>query len=150
MVAPYKYYRVQDNSSATHFDDENGFIAGDSELPVKMFLPRNLSEKRDLFNALGRHLDWSDRTPSPFISVYADLETAEDSAIARVKQGRRGVFIAHIDIRPIGGLWYRHAPKLAKEIGLRIQPQASNNSEQEFIFLHHIPEEAVTEYVYFE
>ena len=147
-MAPYKYYRVHDNSSATHFDEENGFVAGDPELPLRMF-PRYLSEYQNLFNALGRHLDWSDRTPSPFISVYADLKTAVNSAFARVEQGKRRVFIAHIDIEDIEDLWYRHAPKLASEIGLRIQPQASRNSEQEFVFLHHIPEKAVTKYVYY-
>ena len=142
-MAPYKYYRVHDNSSATHFDGENGFIAADPQLPLRMF-PRNRSEYQNLFNALGGHLDWSDRTPSPFISVYSDLKTAENSAIARVKRGKRGVFIAHIDVEAIEDLWYRFTPKLAEEIGLRIQPQALRNSEQEFVFLHHIPGEAVT------
>ena len=148
-MAPHKYYRVHDNSSATHFDEENGFVAGDPQLLLRMF-PRDRSEYQNLFNALGRHLDWSDRTPSPFISVYADLDTAVNSAIARVNQGKRKVFVAHINVKDIEDLWYRHAPKIAREVRLRIQPQALRNSEQEFIFLHHIPGEAVTEYWYFE
>lgn len=147
-MAPDKYYRVQDNSSATHFDKEKGFVAGDPQLQLRMF-PRNRSECQNLFNALGRHLDWSDRTPSPFISVYADLETAVNSANARVNQGKKRVFIAYIDVGDIEDLWYRYTPKLAEELGLQIQPQALRNSEQEFIFLHHIPQEAVTEYEYF-
>ena len=147
-MAPLKYYRVQDNSSATYFDVDDGFVAGDPELPVRMF-PRNDSEERDLSNALDRHLDWYDTTPSPFISVYTDLDTARVSANARVKQGKRGVFIAHIDVKRIGGLYYRNVRGLADEIELEIQPQALNNSRQEFIFLHHIPEEAVTRKEYF-
>lgn len=142
-MAPYIYYRVHDSSSATHFDKEHGFVAGDHQLRLRMF-PRNRSERQDLFDALGRHLEWSDRTPSPFISVYADRDTAVNSAIARVNQGKRGVFIAYIDVEAIEDLWYRFTPKLAEEIGLRIQPQALRNSEQEFVFLHHIPGEAVT------
>ena len=149
MAAPVEYYRVQDNSSATRFDEENGFFAGDTQLQLKMS-PRNDSEYQNLFDALGRHLDWYDRTPSPFISVYADLETAEKSAEARVKRGKRGVFIAHINVEGIRGLSYRWVPKLADAIGLEIQPRAWRNAEEEFVFLRHIPEEAVTEYVYFE
>ena len=153
-MAPYKYYRVHDSSSATHFDKENGFVAGDPWLPLRMF-PRYRSEYQNLFNALGRHLDWSDRTPSPFISVYSDRDTAVNSANGRVDQGNRGVFIAHIDVEDIEDLWYRWTPKLAEEVGLRIPPQALRNSEQEFVFLHHIPGEdhipgeAVTKYEYF-
>ena len=142
-MAPSEYYRVHDSSSATHFDKQNGFVAGDPRLPLRMF-PRYPSEYQNLFNALGRHLEWSDRTPSPFISVYADWETAVNSASARVNRGKRGVFIAHIDVEDIEGLCYRWTPKLADEIGLRIQPQALRNSEQEFVFLHRIPGEVVT------
>lgn len=149
MAAPLEYYRVHDNSSATHFNKENGFFAGDTQLQLRMF-PRNPSEYRNLFSALDRHLDWSDRTPSPFISVYSDYDTAVNSAIARVHQGKRRVFIAHIDVEGFEGLWYRHAPKLAREIGLRIQPRALRNSEHEFIFFHDIPEEAMTGYDYFK
>lgn len=149
MAAPLKYYRVQDNSSATYFDKKNGFIAGDPELPVRMS-PRSDSEYQNLFEALDRHLDWYDRTPSPFISVYADLETAENCAIARAKKGKKGVIVAHINVKRTGGLSYRCVPKLADAIGLEIPPRASRNAEEEFIFLHRIPAEAVTEYAYFK
>ena len=145
MVAPVKYYRVHDNSSATRFDKVNGFRAGDTQLQLRMFSPRDRAEERNLSNALGRHLDWSDRTPSPFISVYADLKTAVNSAVARVKDGKREVFIAYIEVeRSESRMWYRQVPKVAEEIGLWIQPQAGENSQEEFIFLHQIPAEAVT------
>ena len=112
--------------------------------------PLNDSEYQNLFEALEKHLEWYDRTPSPFISVYADLETAEKSAEARVKRGKRGVFIAHINVEGMGGLSYRWVPKLADAIGLEIRSQALRNPGHEFVFLHHIPAEVVTEYEYFE
>ena len=149
MGAPVEYYRVQDKSSATRFNKVNGFIAGDDELPVKMS-PRSDSEYQNLFEALDRHLDWYDRTPSPFISVYADYDTAENSAIARAERGKKGVFIAHINVKHTGGLSYRCVPKLAEAIGLRIPQRASRNAEEEFVFLHRIPAKAVTKYEYFE
>ena len=145
MGAPVEYYRVQDNSSATRFNKRNGFIAGDTQLQLRMS-PRNDSEYQNLFDALGRHLDWSDRTPSPFISVYADLETAENSAETRVNRGKTGVFIAHINIERTRGLSYRCVRKLAKAIGLEIQPRAWRNAEEEFVFIHHIPAGAITKY----
>ena len=145
MGAPVEYYRVQDNSSATRFNKRNGFKAGDTQLQLRMFSPRDRAEERNLSNALGRHLDWSDRTPSPFISVYSNLNTAIDSAIARVKDGKRDVVIAHINVEQTESrLWYRKVRDVAKEIGLWIQPQAWENSHNEFIFLRHIPAEAVT------
>ena len=145
MVAPVKYYRVHDNSSATYYDKEDGFVAGDPELQLRMFTPRKPSEERNLSDALGKHLDWTDRTPSPFISVYSNLNTAIDSAIARVKDGKRDVVIAHINVEQSESrLWYRKVRNVAEEIGLWIQPQAWENSQNEFIFLHYIPAEAVT------
>ena len=149
MAAPLKYYRVQDNSSATYFDKKNGFIAGDPELPVRMS-PCSDSEYQNLFEALDRHLDWYNETPSPFISVYADYDTAINSAIARAKRGKKEVIVAHINVKHTGGLSYRCVPKLADAIGLRIPPRASRNAEEEFVFLHRIPAKAVTEYVYFK
>ena len=149
MPAPLEYYRVQDNSSATRFDEINGFIAGDPKLSVRMS-PCIDSEYQNLSEALDRHLDWSNRTPSPFISVYAALDTAYNSAVARVRQGKKGVFIAHIAVKDIKDLSHRHVPELAREIGLGIQPPALRNAEQEFIFLHSIPAEAVNSHVYFK
>ena len=97
MPAPLNYYRVQCSSSATHFNEEDGFFAGDPELPLRMF-PRTDPEYQDLFDPLGRHLIWSNGTPSPFISVYADFKSAENSTVARVKDGKKVVFIAYIDV----------------------------------------------------
>ncbi|KAL2054239.1 hypothetical protein ABVK25_005380 [Lepraria finkii] len=89
-MTPHIFFRVHDKSSATYFD-EDGFVAGDHQSWFRMLPPRNASEDQKLFNALGGHLDWSNRTASPFISAYADLETAVNSAIARANQGKRGV-----------------------------------------------------------
>ena len=147
-MAPRTYFRVHDKSSATRFDEENGFVAGDPQLPLRMF-PRDRSEyqKLKLFNAIGRHLDWSNRTPSPFISVYADFDTAFNSASARANQGKRGVFVAVIDVKSSENLWYRRVREVADDVGLWIEQQAWNNSEHEYIFLHRIPSDAVVEIV---
>ena len=104
-------------------------------------------QKLKLCNASDKHLNWSNRTPSPFISVYADFDTVINSAITRKNQGKRGVLIARIDVSKSGKLWYRYMPKVAKEVGLRIKPQALNNSENEFVFLHRIPGEAIVEII---
>lgn len=68
-------------SFATHFD-EDGFVAGDHQSWLRMLPPRNPSEDQELFNALAGDLDWSNKTASPFISAYADLDTAVNSAIS--------------------------------------------------------------------
>lgn len=149
-MAPDIYYRVHDESSATHFD-EDGFVAGDHLPWLMMHPPRNPQEDKELFNALDEHLDWSSETASPFISAYADEDTAVNSAVARVNQGKEGVFIAVIDVEERREpLWFRHVPKLAKKVGLWIEPQAWNNSKYEYIFLNYIPGEVIVEYRWFK
>jgi len=51
--------------------------------------------------------------------------------------------VALIDVKSSENLWYRHVPKVAKEVGLRIKPQALKFTENEFIFLDRIPGKAV-------
>lgn len=77
-MTPSVFYRVHDDSSATHFDGD-GFIAGDDQTMLRMF-PRNRWEAKKLSNALSGHLEWSNKTASPFISAYADFDTAVNSA----------------------------------------------------------------------
>ena len=49
---------------------------------LRMF-PRNGWEAKKLSNALSGYLDWSDKTAFPFISAYADFDTAVNCANAR-------------------------------------------------------------------
>ena len=145
-MAPDEYYRVHDESSVTSFDDD-GFVAGKPQLPLRMF-PDGPSEIQELSNALDKHLDWSNNTASPFISVYADYATALNSANARANQGRRGVIIARINVSESGErMWYRNVRAAAGFLKLRIELQAWRNSQYEYIFLHRIPREAVVEII---
>ncbi len=36
-MAPDVYHRVEDKSSATHFDAEEGFDVGEPQLPLRIF-----------------------------------------------------------------------------------------------------------------
>ena len=143
-MTPSVFYRVQDDSSATHFDGD-GFIAGDDHTALRMF-PRYYWEAKRLSNALSGHLDWSNQTASPFISVYADFDSAVNSANARQDQGKRGVFIACIEVRQSSEqIWYRSVREVAEEVGLWIERQAWKNSEHEYILYNRIPGEAVVD-----
>lgn len=144
-MMPSVFYRVHDDSSATHFDGD-GFFAGDDQTMLRMF-PRNRWEAEKLFNALSGHLDWSNKTASPFISVYADFDTAVNSANARQNQGKRGVFIACIEFRKRSGTWSRPVREVADELGLWIEPPAWKNSEHEYIIFNRIPGEAVVDII---
>ncbi|KAL8826246.1 MAG: hypothetical protein Q9191_003923 [Dirinaria sp. TL-2023a] len=143
-MTPSVFYRVHDDSSATHFDEEYGFLAGDDQTMLRMF-PRNDWEATRLRNALDRHLDWFNRTASSFISVYVNYDAAFNGAIARKNQGKRGIFIAHIDVRKSREcMWRRNVREVAVDVDIWIQQQAWNNSEYEYLFLNHISAEAVT------
>lgn len=108
-----------------------------------MFPPRNQWENQKLSDALGGHLDWSNKTASPFISAYANWRNAIKSAVERVDQGKRRVFIVAINVEGCKNLWYRHVPKLAKEVGHRLKPQALNDLQDELMFFEQIPGEAI-------
>ena len=135
------FYRVQDDSSATQFDDEDGFIAGDEDY-LEMY-PRSRAGILELSKVLAKHLDWSDRDPSPFISAYSDKTTAYNNAESRVLDGHTNVVVVEINVKYKYRLYHWPLRAVAKAVGLEIELKAWHNSKFEEIFLHRIPWKAI-------
>jgi hypothetical protein len=90
LILPPYLYRVFDGQSVSQWDEDNGFIAGLPDTPFDRSKPwaRRVVEQ---------HMDWSNRSLTPFISTTSSLPTAVRYAQQREEMGHGGVFIARID-----------------------------------------------------
>lgn len=137
-----RFWRVEDRHSAARYD---GLDIVALSLGWVNMEAHDGNERRILYRALEDHLDWSNRNPTPFISVYAHRDAAYADAERRVREDRMDVVVTEIVIREedIGGqrsrIRFRQVRKLARENHLRIPPRAWHNSKEEFVFLHRIP-----------
>jgi L-ribulose-5-phosphate 3-epimerase UlaE len=138
-MGPHIFYRVEDEDSRARYRDGYGIFAEDTKTRVCF----NRYDNR-LLSQVERHLDWRNRHPTPFISMYCDEEAAEREAERRVEDGKKDVRIYTIDMQE-SDEWreYRDVRYLAYKLGFRIPAYAWNNSEYEYIFLHYVPESAI-------
>ena len=134
---PRYFYRVYDEYSVSQFDGDDGFEAQGAGL----FSPRANWAKF----VVARHMDWSNRTPSPFISVTDSREKANEYASQREDRGREDVHIAQIKVKVLrdAGVRFWHMQTLAMTVGAEDMIQDFSWNEYEWLCLHNIPAEAV-------
>ncbi|KAI0814535.1 hypothetical protein GGR55DRAFT_675824 [Xylaria sp. FL0064] len=139
MPSPRVFWRVEDEHSRAQTVDFNG-ISAEANIDIDFGEMSYILQE-----CLARHLDWSDRTPSPFISTYSDEGAAYREADRRLYRGKSNVTITEINLEelPYGTVQYRNIRTLAKKLKVWIEEEAYNNSEYEYIFLNHVPWEAV-------
>lgn len=143
------FYRVTDDSSGSKLGD-HGFLASEPIYQPRMFPPWSEQEQEDLKRMLDKHLNWYNREPTPFISVYISKKVAWDYAEARKNDGWTGVSVTYIQREMIGPECLRRVRTLAKDLGYWIPPRAWPNSEFEWIILNHIPQEAISDHLYMD
>ncbi|KAI1302215.1 hypothetical protein F5Y03DRAFT_212459 [Xylaria venustula] len=143
MASPRVFWRVEDEDSQAQTRNSGIRAAGVGGDFRRLSL--------ELRQCLERHLDWSDRTPSPFISAYCDEDAANREVNRRLDRGKRRITITKIDVTDLdyGTVQYRNLRKLAKNLDLWVHELAWNNSEHEYIFLHYIPREAIEDVIEF-
>lgn len=145
-MAPNIFYRVEDKHSRAQYIEDEGIFAEDIDTSVNF---RRLGT--NLLHQIEQHLDWSNRNPTPFISMYSDKYVAQREAERRVLSGKKDVRIYKIDTYASEErMEYRNIRLLAQKLGLFIFHEAWHNSEHEYIFLHHVPEDAIEEYEEYE
>lgn len=146
---PFQGWRVEDEDSRTSYQEGEGILSeSDHFVPLYTCNP---DEEQELCDEVLRHCDWKNRSPTPFISIYADKDHpdqayahARAAAERRVRKGRRNVVIYEVyiteqDHDEYGFIGYRNVEKLMKRFQLEVPPDAKH----EFIFLHCIPEEMI-------
>jgi hypothetical protein len=148
MMAPVIFYRVQSDTSRAKHVVGKGISAED----MKTKLGFNSKDKlrRKLRQKVLDHLDWNCQNPSIYISAYANKHTAMWEARRRIKAKHFNVLIFEIDVsktweETCKRVEYRNIRKLATTLKIKIGDRARNNSKHEYIFLHHVPEDAIIE-----
>lgn len=140
-------WRVEDSCSRAQWIPYRGIHAG----LVRSGADFNARRRRQvalLEQHLCNHADWYNRQETPFISTYNSYKAANAEALRRIRSGKKDVIIICIDVtRAHKKIQYRHMRTLAKKLDVTIPPRAWHNSEFEFVFLHHIPESAITEII---
>lgn len=137
-MGPYIFFRVEDEDSRARYSDEEGLFAEDTDTRVDF-----KSWDRRLLGQVERHLDWGNRVPTPFISMYCNEDVAFREAQRRVGKGK-DVRVYKINMRESDERReYRKIRLLAERLDFAIPEHAWNNSEYEYIFLHHVPDSAV-------
>ncbi len=134
-MGPYIFFRVEDEDSRARFSDEEGLVAEDTDTRVDF-----RSYEGRLRDQVERLLDWGNRVPTPFISMYCDEDVAHREAQRRVRDGKRDVRVYEINMRRSDEpREYRNIRLLAETLDLDIPDLAWNNSEYEYVFLHYVP-----------
>lgn len=138
-MGPYIFFRVEDEHSRARYSDEEGLFAEDTDTWVDFG-----SWDDRLLGQVERHLDWGNRIPTPFISMYCDEGVAHREANRRVREGKKNVRVYKINMRRSDDRReYRNIRLLAEKLDFDIPECVWNNSEYEYIFLHHVLESAV-------
>jgi hypothetical protein len=138
---PSVFFRVQDEYSQAQYCEHSGILSkNQSNASFDPCLPETRQSLRD-------HLDWANKKPSPFISVYSDQATALRDARRRLADGYEDVVIWEIDTRrgPETSQ-YRKIRLLASIYRIWIPRKAWNNSEHEWLFLHRVPDCMIVRY----
>lgn len=99
---------------------------------------------------LRKHLDWSNKEATPFISVYVSEKAAWEYAQRRKRDGWTGVGVSYIRLDAIQADCLRKVRDLAEELGLFIPEIAWRNSFHEWIILNQILKEAVFDHKFLE
>jgi hypothetical protein len=124
-MGPYIFFRVEDEDSRARYSGEEGLFAEvtDTWLDFK-------SWDWKLFGKVERHLDWENRVPMPFISMYCDEGVAHREARRRVGERKKDVRVYMINMRRSDEhREYRNIQLLAERLGFDISERAWNNSE---------------------
>ena len=132
------FWRVTDANTAAKYHRGNGFIAGEPHAVVTLN-PSTPLEVEDTKMYILQHLNWRNRRPTPFISVYTDFETAENEALRRRKESKKDVVLWEICLDDEDDLEWGTMYKLKGDLGFWIQEYAFHNAKYEALIVHHIP-----------
>ncbi|KAF2185814.1 hypothetical protein K469DRAFT_707480 [Zopfia rhizophila CBS 207.26] len=142
-MGPYIFFRVEDEDSRARYSGEEGLFAEATDTWVDF-----KSWDWTLLGQVERHLDWGNRVPTPFISMYCDEGVAHREAKRCVGEGKKDVRVYKINMRRSDERReYRNIRLLAERLNFDIPERAWNNSEYEYIFLHHVPDSAVVGWI---
>lgn len=142
-MSPNVFYRVVDSQSQSKDVTRSGLRAGNIKKDITFNTLRRYESKK-FARELRKHLDWSNRDATVFISVYDDKDRALEEVERRLRRGCQEVKMMVIDIDGFGGtMQFRNLRRLAEKHGVWIEDHAFRNSEHEWVFLKQIRRGAI-------
>ena len=142
-MGPHIFFRVEDDESRARYRGRAGIFAEDRKTRVDFN-----SWDEELLSQVERHLEWRNRVPTPFISMYCDEGAAHREANRRIDREKDNVRVYKINMRRSHERReYRDLRRLADGLDFDIPDCAWNNSKYEYIFLHHVPNSAVVGWI---
>ncbi|KAG1836850.1 hypothetical protein F4604DRAFT_1845959 [Suillus subluteus] len=122
-----------DENSHSQFHETSGFVAS---IPNAIYDPKHWNAQHEL----ERHMNWTNKHSTPFISVTASREKALEFALQRAQKQRRTVTIAKIDSSRLETAIHRMCI-LVDQTGAYIKHEAMN--KHEYLCVRCIPANAV-------
>ncbi|OOF97586.1 hypothetical protein ASPCADRAFT_206391 [Aspergillus carbonarius ITEM 5010] len=143
-------WRVESDRSRAQYVKGKGILA-ESGRSVP-YNPRGWKETRQLGRGLMAHLDWSNRVPTPFVSVSSNRDWVFDQARRRCREGETGVRVYKIKVPDLTSYHKKSGRRVTcmklktwlNRAGCGIPEYADfQSSEDEYLFLHHIPKRLI-------
>ncbi|KAM3483194.1 hypothetical protein MY8738_003389 [Beauveria namnaoensis] len=115
--------------------------AGKDEIDLEL----KRSSKEEVKRCLEKH--WNNEDSSPLLSTYENEDHAYEIASQFLREGNTvTIVVIHLANIAGKGFTWRKARPLIESLGLKILPgKIYRYSESERLFLHHIPDAAITE-----
>ncbi|RAL10369.1 uncharacterized protein BO97DRAFT_407046 [Aspergillus homomorphus CBS 101889] len=145
-------YRVEDNESRARFRQGRGIRAEGYKKWVH-YNPLTRRQRESLKGELWAHLDWRNRSPTPFISTSRDRDWVFDEASRRKQEGKTNVRVYKIKVPDDLERYSRSRncrvvfKKLTKWLGRAHSTlpcyAPDNCSWNEYLFLHDIPSDLI-------
>ena len=138
---PDRLYRVFDNSSVSKYSKIYGFRAQDDAFPLEA-----AETAHHMWEPVRRHLDWSNRYPTPFVSTWESSQKAWKTAKRREERGCQNVKIAviEVDILKENDVWFEKSIDIVEKFDVYLPERTRRYlSSVEYLCLHSIPRKAI-------
>lgn len=139
---PRELYRVDYPESRTTYNPGEGFVAGDS---AKNYYEGDIYDfKQDII----KQVTWSYRNPLPFISLFSDLEHAENWGLKEPwrdpSSSARGNWTLYVvDTELLVDATFFRLADLVQRLQLQILEKAQQHIDGAYLCLHRIPASSI-------
>src|SRR5438045_3098017 len=140
-IIPEKLYRLFDDKSVSKYDNQNGFRSTD-----QTFALGDVEIRRKMWDPVRRHLNWSNRGSTPFVSTWASSQKTLEAAKRRAERGCKNVRVAVIDVSILKqkGIWFERSLDIVRKFDVKLSQKIRGFlSPVEYLCLLSIPREAI-------
>ncbi|KIM26859.1 hypothetical protein M408DRAFT_178249 [Serendipita vermifera MAFF 305830] len=132
---PLTLYRVTHSEASTTYSPRRGFHAANKRRPETL---------GEFCTTVEKHLRWRCKDASPFISTFKDRTHAYNWARRWSRNHNRNpCYVVEIEVMPGDDVTVYRVTELVEELEVDPGPLQPEQYASEYLFLHHIPPEAI-------